>query len=105
MERLWRRPGRAAVFGSRPNHARKRQRSQACLDLPHGRHSEEVRIRADPAQSRQCHLWMYDPQVPAAWVPYTAACRGVAFYSNPNATAGQACAERIIEGTLDMRLI
>ena len=50
-------------------------------------------------------LWMYDPQVPVAWVPYTAACRGVAFYSNPNATAGQACAERIIEGTLDMRLI
>jgi quinoprotein glucose dehydrogenase len=49
--------------------------------------------------------WMYDPQVPAAWVPYTAACRGVTFYRNPNATAGQACAERIIEGTLDMRLI
>jgi quinoprotein glucose dehydrogenase len=50
-------------------------------------------------------LWMHDPQVPVAWVPYTAACRGVAFYSNPNATGGQACAERIIEGTLDMRLI
>ena len=50
-------------------------------------------------------LWMYDPQVPASWVPYTAACRGVAYYSNPSATAGQACAERIIEGTLDMRLI
>src|SRR5262249_40019599 len=50
-------------------------------------------------------LWMYDPQVPTAWVPYTVACRGVTFYSNPNATAGQACAERIIEGTLDMRLI
>ena len=50
-------------------------------------------------------LWMYDPQVPPEWVPYTAACRGVAFYRNPNAAAGQACAERIIEGTLDMRLI
>src|SRR5262249_40883031 len=49
--------------------------------------------------------WMYDPHVPESWVPYTAACRGVAFYRNPNATAGQACAERIIEGTLDMRLI
>jgi quinoprotein glucose dehydrogenase len=24
-------------------------------------------------------LWMYDPQVPISWVPYTAACRGVAF--------------------------
>src|SRR5215813_8773377 len=50
-------------------------------------------------------LWTYDPEVPASWVPYTAACRGVAYYSNPSAAAGQACAERIIEGTLDMRLI
>jgi quinoprotein glucose dehydrogenase len=50
-------------------------------------------------------LWMYDPQVPLNWVPYTAACRGVTFYRSPNAPAGQACAERIIEGTLDMRLI
>src|SRR5262249_57558510 len=48
---------------------------------------------------------MCDPRGRGAWVPYTAACRGVAFYRNPNATAGQACAERIIEGTLDMRLI
>jgi len=50
-------------------------------------------------------LWMYDPEVPAAWVPYTAACRGVTYYRNLNAVPGQACAERIIEGTLDMRLI
>ena len=49
--------------------------------------------------------WMYDPKVPTEWVPYTAACRGVTFYRNPAAAAGQACAERIIEGTLDMRLI
>jgi quinoprotein glucose dehydrogenase len=50
-------------------------------------------------------LWAYDPQVPAAWVPYTAACRGVTYYRNPNAVSGDVCAERIIEGTLDMRLI
>ena len=50
-------------------------------------------------------LWMYDPEVSASWVPYTAACRGVAYYENPKATGGQACAQRIIEGTLDMRLI
>ncbi|WP_371929904.1 membrane-bound PQQ-dependent dehydrogenase, glucose/quinate/shikimate family [Bradyrhizobium sp. CCGUVB1N3] len=50
-------------------------------------------------------LWMHDPEVPTSWVPYTAACRGVAYYENPKATAGQACAVRIIEGTLDMRLI
>ncbi|MGY8669139.1 hypothetical protein Q3C01_43240 [Bradyrhizobium sp. UFLA05-109] len=29
----------------------------------------------------------------------------MAYYENPKATAGQACAARIIEGTLDMRLI
>jgi len=29
----------------------------------------------------------------------------MAFYGNPKATPGQACAERIIRGTLDMRLI
>ena len=50
-------------------------------------------------------IWQYDPKVPDAWVPYTAACRGVAFYRMPKAAAGQLCAERIIEGTLDMRLI
>jgi quinoprotein glucose dehydrogenase len=50
-------------------------------------------------------LWMYDPKVPESWVPYTAACRGVAYYSNLKAPAGRSCTERIIEGTLDMRLI
>ncbi len=49
--------------------------------------------------------WSYDPKVPVEWVPYTAACRGVTYFRNPNAAPGQACAERIIEGTLDMRLI
>jgi quinoprotein glucose dehydrogenase len=49
--------------------------------------------------------WMYDPQVPDEWVPYTAACRGVTYYKVPEAPADQPCAERIIVGTLDMRLI
>ena len=57
----------------------------------------------DAASGKQ--LWMYDPKVPNEWVPYTAACRGVTYYRNPKAAAGEACAERIIEGTLDMRLI
>jgi quinoprotein glucose dehydrogenase len=50
-------------------------------------------------------LWIYDPEAPTSWVPYTAACGGLAYYENPNATVGEACAARIIEGTLDMRLI
>ncbi len=72
--------------------------------------------------------WRYDPQVSDDWIPYTAACRGVAYYETTSATAVQpaaggtptpapvrgpatptpaatACAARIIEGTLDGRLI
>jgi quinoprotein glucose dehydrogenase len=86
-------------------------------------------------------IWRYDPKVDSKSIPYTAACRGVAFYdatkstsaSSPSApvlpaTAGStgvagdqpgdgvshvaasagpagACTRRIIEGTLDARLI
>lgn len=78
-------------------------------------------------------LWRYDPKVKTQSIPYTAACRGVAFYTKSNqsntdavaafnpdknmpyqpevshiaASAGSsgACKQRIIEGTLDGRLI
>jgi quinoprotein glucose dehydrogenase len=49
--------------------------------------------------------WRFDPKVPDAWIPYTTACRGVAFYQVPGAAAGTPCAARVIEGTLDSRLI
>ena len=81
--------------------------------------------------------WRHDPQVDDQYIPYTAACRGVAYYATPDApaatgaapgttaapetasvdaaTAGapplavatgpQVCPTRIIEGTLDGRLI
>ncbi len=49
--------------------------------------------------------WRFDPKVPDANIPYTAACRGVTYYAVPGAAPGQACATRIIEGTLDARLI
>ncbi len=53
--------------------------------------------------------WRYDPKVSDDWIPYTAACRGVAYYETataaPTSGAPQACAARIIEGTLDGRLI
>lgn len=46
--------------------------------------------------------WRHEPRVAEDAIPYTAACRGVAHF----ASAGtQACANRIIEGTLDARLI
>ena len=73
--------------------------------------------------------WRYDPQVSDEWIPYTAACRGVAYFDTraappvtnaaeaaapagppapaptTAATPAGACATRIIEGTLDGRLI
>jgi quinoprotein glucose dehydrogenase len=49
--------------------------------------------------------WRFDPKVPDKNIPYTADCRGVAYYAVPNAPDTQACATRIIEGTLDARLI
>lgn len=50
-------------------------------------------------------IWRADPKIPEAWVPYTAACRGLAYYKVPGAAANSPCAERIIEGTIDSRLI
>lgn len=76
--------------------------------------------------------WRYDPQVSDDWIPYTAACRGVAYHETGASVAGPAptsgrgvaptparpaatpgaktaatapCSARIIEGTLDGRLI
>ena len=49
--------------------------------------------------------WRYDPQVPYDAIPHAAACRGVAYFENPEAERGALCATRIIEGTLDARLI
>ena len=50
-------------------------------------------------------VWRADPKVPDKWIPYTTACRGLAYYQTPGANAGTPCAGRIIEGTLDSRLI
>ncbi|MDO8863424.1 membrane-bound PQQ-dependent dehydrogenase, glucose/quinate/shikimate family [Haliea sp. E1-2-M8] len=57
--------------------------------------------------------WRYDPVVSKESIPYSATCRGVAWYRTPDAAMqpGQEqpgrddCGERIIAGTLDGRLI
>lgn len=49
--------------------------------------------------------WTYDPKVDDKYIPYTAACRGVAYYAVADTGAGGACAARIVEGTLDGRLV
>lgn len=85
--------------------------------------ARNILIALDASTGQQ--RWRYDPQVSDDWIPYTAACRGVAYYetsaSGPAAAAGDgpapttpalatravtaACATRIVEGTLDGRLI
>jgi len=60
-------------------------------------------IALDPATGAE--RWRYDPGVSDDWIPYTAACRGVTYFAVPEAAPDTACASRIIEGTLDGRLI
>ena len=89
-------------------------------------------IALDPATGRE--IWRYDPKVPPTSIPYGATCRGVAYYDGSAAvpttaaahsgsattkdsasksrqqreksSAGRPnCATRVIEATLDARLI
>jgi quinoprotein glucose dehydrogenase len=64
---------------------------------------KDIVIAVDPSTGKQ--RWRFDPEVPDENIPYTAACRGVAYYAVQNADASQACATRIVEGTLDARII
>ena len=64
---------------------------------------KNIMIALDPATGKE--KWRYDPKVPDTAIPYTAACRGVVYYAVPGASPDQPCATRIIEGTLDARLI
>jgi len=49
--------------------------------------------------------WRYDPKVSDDAIPYGATCRGVAYYKYATAGPDDLCSARIIEGTLDARLI
>jgi quinoprotein glucose dehydrogenase len=64
---------------------------------------KNILIALDPKTGKE--RWRFDPKVPDDNVPFTAACRGVAYYAVPNADSAQLCATRIIEGTLDARVI
>lgn len=64
---------------------------------------KNILIALDPETGKQ--KWRFDPKVADESVPFSAACRGVAYYSVPAAPAGGACTTRIIAGTLDARLI
>ncbi len=62
-----------------------------------------ILIAVDASSGKE--LWRYDPEVPQKSIPYTAACRGVAYYAVPDTAPNEACATRVIEGTLDARII
>ncbi|EAR49607.1 glucose dehydrogenase [Oceanicola granulosus HTCC2516] len=49
--------------------------------------------------------WRYDPGVPDAAIPYGATCRGVTLYVDPEAEEGAPCATRVIQATLDAKLV
>ncbi|AKH98887.1 quinoprotein glucose dehydrogenase [Hoeflea sp. IMCC20628] len=49
--------------------------------------------------------WRYDPIVSDDAIPYGATCRGVAYYEDEAAEPDALCAERVIETTLDARMI
>jgi quinoprotein glucose dehydrogenase len=70
-------------------------------DLLYSCNGKNQIVALDPATGQR--RWTYDPKVPDAWIPYTAACRGVSYYAVPNATG--LCAARILMGTLDARLV
>lgn len=65
--------------------------------------AKNIMIALDPATGKE--RWRFDPKVPDQAIPYTAACRGVSYYAVPGADPATLCATRIIEGTLDGRLV
>ena len=62
-----------------------------------------IMLSLDPATGRE--KWRYDPQVSPDAIPYGATCRGVTYYADPNAEPDALCAARVVQGTLDARLI
>nr|BAC02909.1 D-Sorbitol dehydrogenase [Gluconobacter oxydans] len=60
-------------------------------------------IKLDPATGKQ--IWRRNVDVKYHSIPYTAACKGVTYFTSSVVPEGQPCHNRLIEGTLDMRLI
>lgn len=65
--------------------------------------AKNVMIALDAETGRE--RWRYDPVVSDDAIPYSASCRGVAYYEAPELAADALCKRRVMEGTLDGRLI
>ncbi|HBM57934.1 MAG TPA: membrane-bound PQQ-dependent dehydrogenase, glucose/quinate/shikimate family, partial [Citreicella sp.] len=62
-----------------------------------------VLISVDAASGEE--NWRFDPGVPNEAIPYGATCRGVAIWTDPEAAEGDACATKVVQGTLDAKLV
>lgn len=65
--------------------------------------ARNILLALDPVTGQE--RWRYDPKVEDRNIPYTAACRGVTYHALPSPAESGDCATRIVEGTLDGRLI
>jgi quinoprotein glucose dehydrogenase len=72
-------------------------------DALYGCSSRHKLFALDAATGKQ--KWEFDPKTPAEYAPPNSACRGVAYYKQASAPAGTPCAETIIAGTLDAKLM
>ncbi|WP_371356274.1 membrane-bound PQQ-dependent dehydrogenase, glucose/quinate/shikimate family [Pseudomonas chlororaphis] len=59
--------------------------------------------KLDPVSGKP--IWTFDAGTKYESVPYTAACRGVSYYRSEITSPDVQCHNRIVESTLDMRLI
>ncbi|WP_265501594.1 pyrroloquinoline quinone-dependent dehydrogenase [Paracoccus beibuensis] len=65
--------------------------------------AKNVLISIDAATGEE--NWRFNPGVPDDAIPYSASCRGVSIWTDPQAAEGDLCSTRVIEGTLDAKLI
>lgn len=103
LEKIW-----TYRTGDMPSEQAKGKYSPENTPLKIGEHlfvcsAKNIIISVNAASGKE--EWRYDPKVSDAAIPYGATCRGVAYYEEPNAAPDQACSARILEGTLDARLI
>lgn len=68
----------------------------------YGCSSIHAAFAVDAATGKQ--KWRFDPKSPVEYSPPNSACRGVAYYHNPQAASGDKCENRIIWGTWDGKI-
>lgn len=65
--------------------------------------AKNILISIDAATGEE--NWRFDPGVTSAAVPHAAACRGVSTFTEPTLADDAHCKTRVIEATLDARLV